>query len=289
MTQRSFPRHLFGLAAIGALLLGGCDVLDDPIIPLTINYRGDAAPPSFDAMSTGPQHVLLEDFTAHQCGNCPPAGALAEQIAEDNDGRVHLLAIHAGSLAAVSSAPFDTDWTNTEANAYWDQLAAQVNPIGRINRRGGPEEIASPNNWPALVEAELALTPDAHLQGAVIPDPTVSGDVHLHTHITFANAVPGDVRLALLINENHLIAAQLDYQSDPQVIEDFEHNHLLRGSLSGADGLVVASNPAAGSTVQLDYTLVWNDEWVLDNSHVLAVLTNANGEVLNCLDLPFTP
>ncbi|MGB0509580.1 MAG: Omp28-related outer membrane protein [Flavobacteriales bacterium] len=245
MTQRSFPRHLFGLAAIGALLLGGCDVLDDPVIPLTINYRGDAAPPSFDAMSTGPQHVLLEDFTAHQCGNCPPAGALAEQIAEDNDGRVHLLAIHAGPLAAVSSAPFDTDWTNTEANAYWDQLAAQVNPIGRINRRGGPEEIASPNNWPALVEAELALTPDAHLQGAVIPDPTVSGDVHLHTHITFANAVPGDVRLALLINENHLIAAQLDYQSDPQVIEDFEHNHLLRGSLSGADGLVVASNPAA--------------------------------------------
>lgn len=289
MTQRSFPRHLFGLAVIGALLLGGCDVLDDPVIPLTINYRGDAAPPSFDAMSTGPQHVLLEDFTAHQCGNCPPAGALAEQIAEDNDGLVHLLAIHAGSLAAVSSAPFDTDWTNAEANAYWDQLAAQVNPIGRINRRGGPEEIASPNNWPALVEAELALTPDAHLQGAVIPDPTGSGDVHLHTHITFANAVPGDVRLALLINENHLIAAQLDYQSDPQVIEDFEHNHLLRGSLSGADGLVVASDPGAGSTIQLDYTLVWNDEWVLDNSHVLAVLTNASGEVLNCLDLPFTP
>jgi hypothetical protein len=289
MTQRSFPRHLFGLAVIGALLLGGCDVLDDPVIPLTINYRGDAAPPSFDAMSTGPQHVLLEDFTAHQCGNCPPAGALAEQIAEDNDGLVHLLAIHAGSLAAVNSAPFDTDWTNAEANAYWDQLAAQVNPIGRINRRGGPEEIASPNNWPALVEAELALTPDAHLQGAVIPDPTGSGDVHLHTHITFANAVPGDVRLALLINENHLIAAQLDYQSDPQVIEDFEHNHLLRGSLSGADGLVVASDPGAGSTVQLDYTLVWNDEWVLDNSHVLAVLTNASGEVLNCLDLPFTP
>ena len=289
MMHRTLPRPLIGLAVIGALLMGGCDVLDDPVIPLTINYRGEAAPPSFDAMSTGPQHVLLEDFTAHQCGNCPPAGALAEQIAEDNDGLVHLLAIHAGSLAAVSSAPFDTDWTNTEANAYWDQLAAQVNPIGRINRRGGPEEIASPNNWPALVNAELALTPDAHLQGTIIPDPTVSGDVHLHTHITFANAVPGDVRLALLINENHLIAAQLDYQSDPQVIEDFEHNHLLRGSLSGADGLVVASNPAAGSTVQLDYTLMWNDDWELGNSHVLAVLTNANGEVLNCLDLPFTP
>ena len=96
MTQRSFPRHLFGLAAIGALLLGGCDVLDDPVIPLTINYRGDAAPPSFDAMSTGPQHVLLEDFTAHQCGNCPPAGVLAEQLAEEHEGLVHVLAVHVG-------------------------------------------------------------------------------------------------------------------------------------------------------------------------------------------------
>ena len=38
-----------------------------------------------------------------------------------------------------------------------------------------------------------------------------------------------------------------------------------------------------------DSTLVWNDDWVLDNSHILAVLTNANGEVLNCLDLPFNP
>ena len=42
-------------------------------------------------------------------------------------------------------------------------------------------------------------------------------------------------------------------------------------------------------TLQLDYTFVWNDDWVLDNSHILAVLTNADGEVLNCLDLPFNP
>ena len=97
------------------------------------------------------------------------------------------------------------------------------------------------------------------------------------------------MRLALLISENHLIAAQLDYQNDPEVIEDFEHNHMLRGSLSGADGLVIATDPAAGSTLQFDYTLVWNDEWVLDNSHILAVLTNADGEVLNGLYLPFTP
>ncbi len=29
---------------------------------------------------------------------------------------------------------------------------------------------------------------------------------------------------------------------------------MLRGSLSGADGLVIATDPSAGSTVQVDYT-----------------------------------
>ena len=281
--------RLLGLFGLALLLAGGCDVIDDPVVPLTINYQGAAEPPTFDAMTSGPQHVLLEDFTAHQCGNCPPAGELAAQLEEENEAVVHVLAIHAGSLAAVSDAPFDTDWTTDESNAYWDQLAFQVNPIGRVNRRGGPSEIVSPNSWTTVVSDELALTPSAHLQGAVIPDPDVAGNVHLHTHVTFAAALTGEVRLALLVSESHLMAAQLDYGNDPEVIENFEHNHMLRGSLSGADGLVIATDPAAGSTLQLDYTLVWNDEWVLENSHILAVLTNADGEVLNCLDLPFNP
>ena len=278
----------FSILLLVIAAFSGCDVIEDPVIPLTIGYRGKAEPPAFEPMTDGPQHVLLEDFTAHQCGNCPPAGELAEQLAGDNASLVHPLAIHAGSLAAVSDAPFDTDWTNPEGNLFWDQLAFQVNPIGRVNRRGGPSEVASPNNWPALVSAELALTPAAHLQGVVISDPTVADDVHLHTHITFSESVSGDVRLALLLNESHIIAAQLDYGNDPEVIEDFEHNHVLRSSLNGADGLVVATDPDAGLSVQLDYTMVWNPEWMRDNSHVLAVLTNSNGEVLNCLDLPWT-
>ena len=85
------------------------------------------------------------------------------------------------------------------------------------------------------------------------------------------------------------MAAQLNHQSDPEVVENFEHNHMLRGSLSGADGLVIATDPNAGSTIQLNYTLVWKPQWAMENSHILAVLTNANGEVVNCLDLPWTP
>jgi len=282
-------QQTLGLLTLPCLILAGCDVIDDPVIPLTIAYSGEAEPPLFEPALTGPQHVLLEDFTAHQCGNCPPAGALAEQIAAASGGLVHVLAVHAGSLAAVTNAPFDTDWTTEESNTYWDQLAFQVNPIGRVNRRGGPSEIASPNSWSSLVDDELALTPTALLQGAAIQDPTNTEYVHLHTHVTFAEAAAGEIRLALLINENNLIAAQLDYGSDPEVIADFEHNHMLRGSLSGADGLVIATDPSSGSTVQVDYTLTWNPDWVQENSHVLAVLTGASGEVLNCLELPWTP
>ena len=62
---------------------------------------------------------------------------------------------------------------------------------------------------------------------------------------------------------------------------------MLRGSLSGADGLVIATDPAAGTTVQMDYTMVWPSEWMQENCHVLAVLTNTEGEVLNCIDMPW--
>ena len=150
-------QRLAPLLAATALFISGCDTIEDPIVPLTINYSGEMPAPEYLPMTSGPQHVLLEDFTAHQCGNCPPAGELATQLAEDNDGLVHVLAIHAGSLAAVSNAPFDTDWTNTASNFYWDQLDVQANPMGRVNRRGGSGAVVPPTNWTGTVAAELAL------------------------------------------------------------------------------------------------------------------------------------
>ena len=142
------------LLATTLLLLGGCDIIDDPVIPLTINYRGEAAPPTFDALSSGPQHVLLEDFTAHQCGNCPPAGVLAEQLAEEHDGLVHVLAVHAGSCRG-QRCPLRYGLDQRRVQCLLGPTRLQVNPIGRVNRRGGRPK-SPPQQLAGLVDAELA-------------------------------------------------------------------------------------------------------------------------------------
>ena len=125
------------------LVLGfcGCDEIEDPVIPVTTNYLEAAYGPApvFDALSQtqAVKRVLVEDFTAHRCGNCPAAAIIAEGIAENYDGLVSVMAIHAGNLANTDDSYFDTDWTTEEGDVYWDQLDFQAYPVGRVNRING--------------------------------------------------------------------------------------------------------------------------------------------------------
>jgi hypothetical protein len=69
-------------------------------------------------------------------------------------------------------------------------------------------------------------------------------------------------------------------------VEEYEHEHMLRGSVTGAKGLVVAENPAAGETQQECYAFTWNSNWDASNSDLIAVLTAANGSVIQTLSVP---
>ncbi|MGB1033234.1 MAG: hypothetical protein ACPGWM_11480, partial [Flavobacteriales bacterium] len=129
-------RVLFAFAIV-TLFFTGCDIIDDPVVPFTGNY--DVAlygePPTFGNATSTMRNALLEDFTAHQCGNCPSAAITAEEIAEQNEGRVVVMAIHSGSLAETNAEdPFATDWTCPASDLYFSQLDFQANPLGRVNR-----------------------------------------------------------------------------------------------------------------------------------------------------------
>lgn len=277
------PTNWLVLGAL-AIFSSGCDVIDNPVIDLGIGYRGEAPAPIFTALSEGESHVVIEDFTAHECGNCPPAAALAEALAEAHPERVHVIAVHAGPLASIHDEPFDTDWTCAEAELWWTQLAFQINPIGRINRRGGSSAILVPTVWEAEMNLALAEPASLHLQGLAVED---GNAVHLHVHGSFSNALPGELRLAVLVLESHLIGAQLDYTADPQVVLDYEFNHLLRGSVSGGDGLPWTSDAMAGDVLQADYTMDWDPNWTVENSHFLAVVAGPTGEIFASLELPW--
>jgi hypothetical protein len=61
---------------------------------------------------------------------------------------------------------------------------------------------------------------------------------------------------------------------------------MLRGSVTGAKGLVVTENPVAGDAHQQDYVLVWNAAWAPENCELVALLTEEDGSVLQAIAMP---
>lgn len=281
-------RYYFLLSSLALLSLGGCDVIEDPVVPARTGYREDlyGPPPEFPSVTTPVQHVLLEDFTAHLCGNCPDAARLADELAASRP-ELAVCAIHAGNLALTDDDHFDTDWTTEEGDVFWSQLDFQANPLGRVNRRGGPGNFYAPAQWEAEVDAVLAEEALVHL--ALKSDYVASaGHLNVHVHGQFFAETPGPLNLAVLILESDLVDYQLDYSSSPEVVPDYVFKHVLRGSLSGALGTgfgAASDGGSAGDTARVSFTYDWNDAWVLENCTLVAVLTRADGTVVNVAEL----
>jgi hypothetical protein len=264
------------------LMLSACDIIDNPVVPFN-SYETDlyGEPPVFDPAIQSLKNVLVEDFTGHQCGNCPVAAVIAEALAEANPENVFPLAIHAGSYA-LTSIDYPTDWTCEEGYDLFNQLAFQANPLGRVNRKGGTENYLAPTEWGEVVEEELALSCPLTVQVQHSWE-LENGHLNIHVNGQFFGPFAGNNRLSVLITESGLIGDQLDYESNPSHVEYYEFNHLLRGSVSGAHGLVVISDAETGNSFQSDFTINWNNEWIPENSSLIAVVSNEDGYVVTCL------
>ena len=275
------------------LLLGfsSCDKLDDPVIDVIPVQNPNLVTPEFDPLETDIQRVLVEDFTAHQCGNCPPAAVKIEEWMQAHGEVIVPLAIHAGGLADTNE-DFPMDWTCEEGNAFWSDLSFQGNPLGRINRLPSENEGLFLSQWDATLEPLLAATPPAGLQ-SVVDYIAEDQELVVHTHVTWFQDVDGPVRLALLIAESNIIAPQSWYDTvdppGPGVVSDYNHKHLLRGSVTGAKGLVVTEDAGAGDETVVTYAVDWNVNWNADNAEVLAVLTNSEGHVIQVLSSAVNP
>lgn len=280
------------LSAILLLFIAvGCDEIEDPVIPVTTQYLEEVygPAPSFSALpqSDAVKRVLIEDFTAHQCGNCPDAAIIAEGIANSSEGTVSVMAIHAGNLANTDDDHFDTDWTTEEGDLFWNQLDFQANPVGRINRISGVGAFWAPSQWADLTDDELAQSPKIGLQAAHEWVPS-NGHLNLHVHGTFYEEVTGPVQIAWLILESHIIDYQLNYAADPELVPDYEFNHMLRGSVHGALGLgfgEAANGAVPGDLASQSVTFEWNNDWLIENATVLAVVIDGDGYVQNVLEI----
>lgn len=179
------------------------------------------------------KRVLIEDYTGTWCGYCTRVAYAQELVMAQTDDVVPV-AIHRPS-SNPSNAQYDP--FNFDASAVENTLSAVGYPKGYLNRRTrwtSPE----PNN----VAQVINLTQGENPKLGLALSPKVEGNnITLDVNVMFSRDFTG-LKLVVYVLENGLIYEQhnyTDYYDSVDVIEDWEHNHVLRASLTDLLGEVI--------------------------------------------------
>ena len=217
------------------------------------------------------QNVLIEDYTGTWCGYCPRISHAIDLVNQQTSEAV-VVAIHRGS-----SDPY-----NFPAGVLEDLINLLGYPTAMLNRTtewNNPE----PNNVNQVINltsglADLGLAISSSLDGFVM-----SIDVKVKFGGQFSHS---SAKLVLYVLEDGLLFDQSNYTSyygGSTVISNFEHNHVLRASLSNLMGdQIPATEYSEDNVYEVNYTsAIPSNISVNENMTLVAFVTNEYNAALN--------
>ena len=260
------------LAAV-SFLFYACEKIEPP-------YKEDGGGSGGEAE----QKVLLEDYTGHDCVNCPTAAIVAEQLKEFYGDKLVVMAVHAGFFARPKSdMPQDF---RTEAGEVWDGffgVSAAGNPNGLVNRmqRAPGDYIVSPAEWGSTIDIEMKKEAKAKM--------TVHSDFEQNTlssTITteFLYPLAGTYHVLFCITQDSIIGPQMNNDNnvgDTPKIEEYVFMHVLRYTNGAWGERLTDDDPVVtGKKYVLDVTVNFEDEWVPENCHVVAFVFDQESKTI---------
>lgn len=287
--KKSFLLIFFGVLFFTA----GCDKIDNPYKQVssidldTSLYPGnwddylENEYPEFSNNTNTNVNVLIEDYTGHKCNNCPPAAILAENIANNNPGRVFVASIHAGpgetfSFQSVNEGgdKYYTDHTNDDGRAYGKEFENGFNfwgnPQGTINRKTVNGELfAFTGTWESrtidiLSENNLKV----NIQSVFNYFESTTGGF-LHVEFEKLSNESLDLNAVVYVIQDSLV----DWQKmqDNSDNEFYVHKNKHLGSIDGNPwGMpVFNAESSAGDKIILDYSYKLPQNIEKENLHFL--------------------
>lgn len=255
------------------LLFASCDKVTNPI-----QNRSTTATDTVKYI----RKVLLEDYTGHTCGNCPPAAAQAEALTEAYPDKVIAIAVHAGSFAKTK-AGYTTSYTTTAGNDWNGSSGFNIsegagNPNGLVNRKAydGSNLIQGITKWPTSVDQALK---DTYVLGFTLQPTYDAATRNLNTTVKakFKTAYSSNTTITLVLTEDSIIGPQTDYSKNPDKIPDYVFMHMLRGDINGSWGTLLKAAPiAANDTVTVSFSnFAVNPAFKDKNLYVVAFVSDA--------------
>lgn len=218
--------------------------LDTTLYPgLWSEYKTNEWPDFASLPNDNPnRNVLMEDYTGHNCSNCPAVADQIHNLHNSNPSRIKIVSIHsspqgASSFQAVTST-YPVDFTNVNGLFFGNLFGTTIantgfygNPGVSINRSGNPMFPTS-GNFQTYIDNVLNSTLKVKIKADVNYFSETEG-FYLHTEIEkIDNSLSNDnLATIVYIIEDSLIAPQ---NVSSSTVSDYVHRDIYRGNLSGA-------------------------------------------------------
>ena len=219
--------------------------------------------------------VVVEDYTGTWCGFCPRvAGAIYSLSEETND--ITVVAIH------ETNNNFPEPMHFGQVQLLKDAFNVDGLPAARLNRT---EDWATPHPNSAVtsmagLDTNLAIAINSEVE---------EGELLVQVNVVYEEgSVQGD-KLVVYLLEDGIISDQFNYYNDDttspfynmgDIIPDFEHNEVLRNSLSSVLGDAIPVTAELNEHIWSD-TITLPSNYVVENLSIVAMVVGADNTAKN--------
>lgn len=222
--------------------------------------------------------VLLEDLTGVQCANCPKGAAAIEDILAKLPDNVVAVGIH-GNFLTKPLPESKYDFRNPKSIALEEFLKPFLGkPSAHINRKYFEDElytaVDNPELWQSYVEKELKAP---HVMDLAIDKTYISSTRLLSFTV---NATPlinetGNFKISIYLTESGIVDPQ---ENQGTIIEEYEHNHVLRDMITAATGDEFSSSLVKNKAISRTYSYTLPANFNDANMELVAMVSRANGD-----------
>lgn len=245
------------LCLLIALLLG-CkdDRVIEPIIP------------------TGDRVILLEEFTGKGCTNCPKGSREIDNLLSLYGDNLVAVSIHAGFFADPMFFPLGSyDLRTSEGESLFDYLGPNFGyPAGIVDRTEFNGFLQHGHTaWAAFIAEEIERPPELEF---TIQHTFVETTRELSVNVVgrTKEALQGDIKVSVMVTESGIIDAQDDSESGG-IVDNYVHDHVLRGMATAFDGDLLATTLTTGEDFSGQYAMTIAESWDEQECSIIVFVT----------------
>ena len=194
--------------------------------------------------------VLLQELTGVKCPNCPTGAAEAKRLLGEYGEQLVVMAIH-GSFLTQPLAESKYDFRTEFSRVIESNTPFLGKPAAAINRRlfDGPPFLAfDVDDWEPLIQQELAETAEINID---LSASEAAGVLSVEVDLTPIVDLAGGYNIVVALTQGGIQDVQ---EENGNILEDYEHEHVLRHMFTAPLGDILGSDLVGGEIISKNYT-----------------------------------